>query len=47
MKAIIFDFDGTLANTLPVCDYAFQSVFKEFDNKELSIGGNQSNVRPL
>ena len=38
MKAIIFDFDGTLANTLPVCDYAFQSVFKEFDNKELSSG---------
>ncbi|MFS0690909.1 HAD family hydrolase [Sporosarcina sp. 179-K 8C2 HS] len=38
MKAIIFDFDGTLANTLPICDYAFQSVFKEFDNKDLSSG---------
>ncbi|WP_432362609.1 HAD family hydrolase [Sporosarcina sp. UB5] len=38
MKAIIFDFDGTLANTLPICDYAFQSVFKEFDNKQLSSG---------
>ena len=38
MKAVIFDFDGTLANTLPVCDYAFQSVFKEFDNRELSSG---------
>ncbi|MEI4768191.1 HAD family hydrolase [Psychrobacillus sp. FJAT-51614] len=36
MKAIIFDFDGTLANTLPICYYSFQSVFKEFDNKELS-----------
>ncbi|TQR18531.1 HAD family hydrolase [Psychrobacillus soli] len=36
MKAIIFDFDGTLANTLPICYYAFQSVFKEFDNKNLS-----------
>ena len=36
MKAIIFDFDGTLANTLPICYYAFQSVFKEFDNKDLS-----------
>ncbi|ASK62366.1 HAD family hydrolase [Virgibacillus phasianinus] len=32
MKAIIFDFDGTLADTLPVCFYAFQTVFKEFDN---------------
>ncbi|MGE8206046.1 HAD family hydrolase [Heyndrickxia sp. NPDC080065] len=35
MKAIIFDFDGTLANTLPICYYAFQTVFKEFDNKDL------------
>ncbi|WP_175987255.1 HAD family hydrolase [Bacillus sp. Marseille-Q1617] len=36
MKAIIFDFDGTLADTLPVCFYAFQSVFKEFDDIEVS-----------
>lgn len=36
MKAIIFDFDGTLANTLPICFYSFQSVFKEFDNRDLS-----------
>jgi phosphoglycolate phosphatase/pyrophosphatase PpaX len=36
MKAIIFDFDGTLANTLPICYFAFQNVFKEFDNKDLS-----------
>jgi len=36
MKAVIFDFDGTLANTLPICYYAFQNVFKEFDNKDLS-----------
>lgn len=36
MKAIIFDFDGTLANTLPICYYAFQHVFKEFDNRDLS-----------
>lgn len=37
MKAIIFDFDGTVANTLPICDYAFQSVFKEFDGRELTV----------
>jgi len=37
IKAIIFDFDGTLANTLPICYYAFQFVFKEFDNIDLSI----------
>ncbi len=36
MKAIIFDFDGTLADTLPVCFYAFQAVFREFDNKEVT-----------
>lgn len=36
MKAIIFDFDGTLANTLPICYKAFQQVFKVYDKKELS-----------
>jgi len=36
MKAIIFDFDGTLANTLPICYYAFQNVFKQFNNKVLT-----------
>lgn len=36
IKTIIFDFDGTLANTLPVCDYAFRHVFREFDQRELS-----------
>jgi phosphoglycolate phosphatase/pyrophosphatase PpaX len=36
MNTVIFDFDGTLADTLPICYYAFQHVFKEFDNKELT-----------
>ncbi|SES14861.1 phosphoglycolate phosphatase/pyrophosphatase PpaX [Salipaludibacillus aurantiacus] len=36
MKAFIFDFDGTLANTLPLCIHSFYRVFKEFDGKELS-----------
>lgn len=36
MKAVIFDFDGTLADTLPICFYAFQAVFKAFDNLELT-----------
>lgn len=36
IKNIIFDFYGTLANTLPVCDYAFQYVFRKFDQRELS-----------
>lgn len=34
LKAILFDFDGTIADTLPICFYAFQAVFKDFDNKE-------------
>ncbi|RSD26930.1 HAD family hydrolase [Mesobacillus subterraneus] len=33
MKAVIFDFDGTLADTLPVCFEAFETVFKNFDNR--------------
>ncbi|GAQ18271.1 pyrophosphatase PpaX [Oceanobacillus picturae] len=36
MKAILFDFDGTLANTLPVSFYAFQQVFNTYDGKDLS-----------
>jgi pyrophosphatase PpaX len=36
IKTIIFDFDGTLANTLPICYFAFQCVFSEFDHKALS-----------
>lgn len=36
MKAILFDFDGTLANTLPVSFYAFQQVFHTYDGKDLS-----------
>jgi pyrophosphatase PpaX len=36
IKAILFDFDGTLADTLPVCFLAFKSVFKEFDDLEVS-----------
>lgn len=36
MKAIIFDFDGTLANTLPICFEAFRHVFKAFDHKNLT-----------
>ncbi|QQK80023.1 HAD family hydrolase [Salicibibacter cibi] len=36
MQAILFDFDGTLANTLPVVQHAFQTAFKTFDGKNLS-----------
>ncbi len=36
IKAVIFDFDGTLADTLPVCFLAFESVFRKFDNREVS-----------
>lgn len=36
MKAIIFDFDGTVADTLPTIYHSFQTIFKQFDDKELS-----------
>ncbi|GLC88548.1 HAD family hydrolase [Lysinibacillus piscis] len=36
MKAIIFDFDGTLADTLPICFYAFQQVFQQFDARSVT-----------
>lgn len=36
IKAVIFDFDGTLADTLPVCFLAFEAVFKKFDNREIT-----------
>lgn len=35
-KAILFDFDGTLADTLPVCFYSFQKVFTTYDQRTLS-----------
>lgn len=36
IKAVIFDFEGTLADTLPVCFVAFEGVFKKFDNLEVT-----------
>lgn len=38
MKAVLFDFDGTLADTLPVCFLAFEAVFREFDDREVTSG---------
>lgn len=35
-KTIVFDFDGTVADTLPICFYAFQQVFRTFDARELT-----------
>jgi phosphoglycolate phosphatase/pyrophosphatase PpaX len=36
-KAVLFDFDGTLADTLPLAFSAFQTVFKKYDGREVSI----------
>src|SRR5690554_3031831 len=33
---ILFDFDGTVADTLSVCFHAFQEVFNKYDNRTLS-----------
>lgn len=35
-KGIIFDFDGTLADTLPLCFYSFNEIFKKYDRRDLS-----------
>src|SRR5690625_100143 len=36
MIAIIFDFDGTIADTLPTIYYSFRTLFKQFDNEDLT-----------
>ena len=41
LKGIIFDFDGTLADTLPICFEAFRNTFikyggKHYSDKEIS-----------
>jgi phosphoglycolate phosphatase-like HAD superfamily hydrolase len=36
IRAAIFDFDGTLADTLPLCYHSFQAVFKAFDGKDFT-----------
>jgi pyrophosphatase PpaX len=35
-KTILFDFDGTIADTLPVCFYAFHKVFAKYDERNVS-----------
>ncbi|MFY4774023.1 HAD family hydrolase [Metabacillus sp. RGM 3146] len=36
MKAILFDFDGTLADTLPNIYHSFKSIFKTYDQSNFS-----------
>lgn len=36
IQAVLFDFDGTLADTLPLSFRAFQAVFKQYDNREVT-----------
>jgi pyrophosphatase PpaX len=36
IKGAIFDLDGTLGDTLPVCYQAFRSVFQEYEGKSYS-----------
>ncbi|MGD1912176.1 MAG: HAD family hydrolase [Rivularia sp. (in: cyanobacteria)] len=36
LRGIIFDLDGTLANTLPVCFEAFRRAFFEYTNRHLT-----------
>jgi phosphoglycolate phosphatase/pyrophosphatase PpaX len=36
IQTVIFDFDGTLADTLPLVFYAFQRVFKEYEQRNVT-----------
>jgi HAD superfamily hydrolase (TIGR01509 family) len=36
MKAVIFDFDGSVADTLPTIYYSFRTIFKRFDEEDLT-----------
>lgn len=35
-EAVLFDFDGTLADTLPLSITAFETVFSKYDNREVT-----------
>lgn len=35
IQAVLFDFDGTLANTLPLCIYSLQAVFLKYDQRDI------------
>jgi phosphoglycolate phosphatase/pyrophosphatase PpaX len=36
IDTLLFDFDGTLANTYPIIFFAFQSIFKQFKNHHIT-----------
>lgn len=36
VSTILFDFDGTLADTLPVCFHSIRHVFKRYDGRRLN-----------
>ncbi|WP_409342990.1 HAD family hydrolase [Paenibacillus sp. MBLB4367] len=36
IKAVLFDFDGTLADTLPLCFESFRKLFREYDGRHVS-----------
>lgn len=38
-RTVLFDFDGTVANTLPLCIHGFKSVFKKYDNRDITTDG--------
>ena len=46
IKALIFDFDGTIANTLPACFNAFKRTVEPVLGKEMSLQEIRSYVGP-
>lgn len=37
--SVLFDFDGTLANTLPLAIHGFQAVFEKYDGRTIDLDG--------
>jgi len=46
IEAILFDFDGTLANTLPLIFDSFRGLFREFKNQEITPAEVESMFGP-
>lgn len=45
-RTVLFDFDGTVANTLPLCIHGFQTVFKKYDLRSVDAAGVVSMFGP-
>jgi len=47
LKAVMFDMDGTIADTEPLCLAAFRAALEETGGPGVHRGGNKGHLRPL